>query len=170
MKILVFSDSHERTDGIRRAIEAHRTDTDLIYFLGDGIRDIAEVLADYPAIPSVILQGNCDSALAVSACGLEPMEEDVRTIDGVRIIALHGHTVGVKGDLLMYLARASKEGAALALYGHTHEPYNHAEKAAFGPNERILFFNPGSVGKGYPYTYGVIYIVNGQISAAHGVV
>ncbi|MBQ8747306.1 MAG: metallophosphoesterase family protein [Clostridia bacterium] len=168
MKILVFSDSHGRTDGIRRAIEAHRADTDLIYFLGDGVWDIAEVLADFPSIPAVVLRGNWDSPTAVLACGMETAEGDIRMLDGVRIFALHGHTVGVKFGLEDYLARAAKAGASLALFGHTHQPYNHAEKAAFGPNERILFFNPGSVGKGSPCTYGVIYIVNGQISAAHG--
>ncbi len=168
MKILVFSDSHGRTDGIRRAIETHRTDTDLIYFLGDGAGNIADVLADFPQIPAVILQGNCDSAIALTACGITPTEEDVRTVDGVRIIALHGHTVGVKYGMETLLCRASQENAAIALFGHTHEPYNHAERAAFGANERILFFNPGSVGKGSPCTYGVIYTVNGQISASHG--
>ena len=167
MKILVFSDSHGRPDCIRRAITAHQTDTDLICFLGDGVRDICEVLADFPAIPAVILQGNCDSPLACSACGIEAPEEEVRTLDGVKILMMHGHTAGVKYGPEDLLCRASKAGAAIALYGHTHTPENQSYRAAFGPNERILLFNPGSIGH-YPHSYGVIYIVNGQFSAAHG--
>lgn len=168
MKILVFSDSHSRADCLRRAIAVHRADTDLICFLGDGVRDITEVSADFPAIPIVIVQGNCDGALAMSACGIDAAEEEIRTLDGVRILMMHGHTAGVKYGTEDLLCRAAKAGAAIALFGHTHTPCNTSVRAPFGPNERILLFNPGSIGKDPSHPYGVIYIVNGQISAAHG--
>ena len=168
MKMLVFSDSHGQTAPIRRAIEAHRTDVDLLYFLGDGVRDICNVLEEYPAIPAVIVRGNCDSPLVISACGIHADEEDLRTLDGVRILAMHGHTAGVKygGEDLLF--RAAKADAAIALYGHTHTPENRSVRAPFGTHERILFFNPGSIGQDPTHPYGVIYIVNGQVSADHG--
>ncbi len=169
MKILVFSDSHGHSERIRRALETHHRDTDLICFLGDGIRDIADVLTDYPTIPCLPVQGNCDSALAFSACGIEAREEEVRTLDGVKILILHGHTVGVKHGPEGLLCRAAKEGAALALYGHTHTRENNTHRTLFGPNEQILFFNPGAIGGAEP-SYGVIYILDGKISAAHGYV
>ncbi len=168
MKILVFSDSHGQSIYIRRAMEMHRADTDMVWFLGDGVRDICDVLADFPSVPAVIVQGNCDSALAVSACGLVPSEEEMRTLDGVRILAMHGHTAGVKYGREALLARASEAGASLVLYGHTHTPENRNVRAPFGANEYIHFFNPGSVGQDPTHPYGVIYLLDGKISAAHG--
>lgn len=168
MKILVFSDSHGSPLYIRAALNAHRGTTDAVYFLGDGIRDITEVLRDFPEIPSVIVAGNCDSALAFAACGVDAPLEDTRTLDGMKILALHGHTARVKWgyDALVY--RASEVGADIVFFGHTHIPENRFISDPANGTRRILLFNPGSVGQSTAHSYGVLYVVGGQISASHG--
>jgi len=168
MKILVFSDSHGGPAYIRAALNAHRGDTDAVYFLGDGIRDIAEVMQDYPGLPFIVTAGNCDSAAAVAASGIAAEAEDVRTLDGVKILALHGHTVDVKFSYDRLLYRATEVGADLVLFGHTHIQENRSENAVFGTARRIHLFNPGSVGTGFLHSYGVIYVIGGRISADHG--
>ncbi len=168
MKILVFSDSHGNPEAIRAALRAHGGTADLLYFLGDGVRDIADVLADYPEIPRVILSGNNDSALAAAAAGIEMQVEDVRTVDGVKILALHGHTVRVKWGYDALLYRAEEVGADLVLFGHTHVPENTAVNGLGDTARRIHLFNPGSVGLSMTHPYGVIYVIDGKISADHG--
>ncbi len=168
MKILVFSDSHGNPAYIRAALRAHSGTADLLYFLGDGIRDIADVLKDFPEIPRVIVSGNNDSALAAAAAGIDAPAEDIRTMDGVKILALHGHNARVKwgNDALIY--HASEVGADLVLFGHTHIPENITVNAPFGNARRIHLFNPGSVGLSMDHPYGVIYVIGGRISADHG--
>ena len=170
MKILVFSDSHGGAAYIREALAAHRGSTDIVYFLGDGIRDITDVLADFPEIPRVIVSGNCDSALALAACGTDAPAEDVRTVDGLRVLAMHGHTARVKWGYDPLIYRASEVQADIVLFGHTHIPENRFVNDPNGTARRILLFNPGSVGTGMTHSYGVIYVVGGQISADHGYV
>ncbi len=168
MKILVFSDSHGSPDYIRAALRAHGGTADLLYFLGDGVRDIAAVLEEYPHIPRVILSGNNDSALAAAAAGIAVQTEDIRTVEGVKIFALHGHTARVKWGYDIMICRASELEADLILFGHTHVPENTSVNAPFGISRRIHLFNPGSVGLSMTHPYGVIYVIDGKISADHG--
>ncbi len=167
MKILVFSDSHGNTDAMREALLTHKGSTDLVYFLGDGIRDASLVLSEFPEIPRVLLLGNCDSPFAAYTAGVPAEREDLRTLDGVKILAMHGDAAGVKHGTERLLYRASEAGAHLALFGHTHTPLNTFAARPFDPERRVLLFNPGSIG-GPAHSYGVIYVVGGQISADHG--
>lgn len=168
MKILVFSDSHGNPACIRAALDAHRGSTDLVFFLGDGVRDITDVLADFPEIPRVIVAGNCDSPLTLAACGIDAPTEEIRTVDGLKILAMHGHTARVKWGYDSLIYRASEVGADIVLFGHTHLPENHFVNDPGGVARRILLFNPGSIGTGMTHSYGVIYVIGGQISADHG--
>lgn len=167
MKILVFSDSHGNTAAMRKALITHKDSTDLVYFLGDGIRDAAEVLAEFPEIPRVLLLGNCDGSLAAYSAGISPEREDLRTLDGIRILAMHGDAAQVKYGTERLLYRAEETGAHLALFGHTHTPMNTFAALPYAPDRRVLLFNPGSIG-GSTRSYGVLYVVGGQISADHG--
>ena len=167
MKILVFSDSHGAPSYIRAAMKAHR-DADAAVFLGDGAADAASVFADFPAVPHCILRGNCDSALALRAHGLDAEEEVVLNFGGVRFLCLHGHTRGAKSGYGRMILRAAEVEADAVLFGHTHMPENDYTHSPADPSRRILLFNPGSVGLSYNHTYGVINIVGGMISAGHG--
>lgn len=137
-KILVVSDSHGSYWRLRDAIEKEPA-AKIVFFLGDGERDIEKASADFPDRFFHIVQGNCDWG---SALPLNVLDE----IEGKRIYACHGHSHLVKYGTADLLAAAREKKVAVALYGHTHNP---AADYADG----VLLFNPGSIREG---KYGVI--------------
>ena len=107
---------------------------DSCIFLGDGERDLLRLQEKYPLLPIIAVQGNCDPRSQL------PMKLTVE-LEGHRIFATHGHRYEVKQDpdltVLRYTAKA--ERAEIALYGHTHTPYQEYR-------DGILLLNPGSCG------------------------
>lgn len=168
MKILVFSDSHGAGHYIRAAIRSHEGQADALVFLGDGAADAHAVFREFPDIPSYIVRGNCDSALRLSAEGIDAPEEEILYVGGLRFLALHGHTAHVKSGYGQVLLHASKMQVDGVLFGHTHIPENRSVPDPKNPESRILLFNPGSVGMSREHSFGVIHIVDGKISAGHG--
>ena len=168
MKILIFSDSHGAPSYIRTALRQHHGQADAVVFLGDGVLDASAVLGEYPDIPAYIVRGNCDSALRIRAEGIDAPEEDVITLGGLRFLILHGHTAGAKSGYGQMLLLAEKRGADGVLFGHTHMPESRFVPSPADPDKLLLLFNPGSVGMSQNHAYGVIHIVDGQISAGHG--
>ena len=151
MKICVFSDSHGNAEPMITAIEQEQPQ--LVFFLGDGARDLEEVQERFPGLSYYAVRGNCDlwsSLNATISCEL----------GGVRIFAAHGHQYQVKyeSSLATLTAAARKEGAAAALFGHTHEPY-------CAEHDGILLFNPGSVRRILHPCYGVLNIEDGKLRA-----
>ena len=146
MKILVFSDSHGNTDRMRDAIAAHGASVSLIVHLGDGVRDIEYVSSFYPDIPVISVHGNGESAV-----------RDVKLIDeeGVRFMCMHGHTFGVKRDVVLAAEYAAEQGADVLLFGHTHTPEDRT--VVLSGDREVRVFNPGSIGAWHP-SYGVICI------------
>lgn len=167
MKILVFSDCHGCPGYIRAAMRVH-PDCEAAVFLGDGASDAESVLAEFPNVARCVLSGNCDSKIALLAHGLAPVEETVLEFGGLRFFCLHGHTRGVKSGYERVLWRAAEVGADAVLFGHTHVPLCEYERNPGKPSQRILLFNPGSIGLSYHHPYGVIHVVGGVISAGHG--
>ncbi|MBE6587170.1 MAG: YfcE family phosphodiesterase [Ruminococcaceae bacterium] len=155
MKILVFSDSHGAYSKMESAVRVH-PDADMIFFLGDGLRDADRLFDELRHIPHVAVKGNCD--IASSFGGESYLDEQTVDLGGVRIFSCHGHKYGVKSSELNLWLRAKEKDAALALFGHTHEPFERYY-------EGVRLFNPGSIGMG---SYGVIYIEKGAVVASHG--
>ncbi len=146
MLLAVFSDSHGRPERMLRAAEACRPDH--ILFLGDGVRDAKALERAFPAIPVIILRGNCDWSA-------EDCEDSALfTLEGVRIFAAHGHRHGVKLDMDGFLNSVCCSGAALGLYGHTHVP--RIEK-----RQGVTLMNPGSIGDPWSPGYGLVRINGG---------
>lgn len=155
MKILVFSDSHGRYAKMNEAVKLH-PDTDMIIFLGDGLRDADALFEAYPHIPHVAVKGNCDFS---STYGSETyLDEQTLDISKVRIFCCHGHKYNVKSSEISLWFRAREKEAALALFGHTHEPFERVY-------EGVRLFNPGSISLG---SFGVVYVENGAVVASHG--
>lgn len=146
MKILVFSDSHGKTDVMRRALLDHGRSVSMIIHLGDGVRDIMHVSSLFPEIPLVSLKGNGESAA-----------RDVRVLDerGIRFVCMHGHTFSVKSGIMTAAEYAAELGGDILLYGHTHVPCDRVITLSDGKCIRV--FNPGSAGA-YRPSYGVICI------------
>ncbi|MBQ8475352.1 MAG: YfcE family phosphodiesterase [Clostridia bacterium] len=158
IKILVFSDSHGREKNIEKAIEDHGCRADALIFLGDGLRGAENVFQKYPHIPHLCVKGNCD--------GLVFNQVDEATLDlgGIKILCMHGHLYDTKSSLLRAGLRAREVGASLLLFGHTHAALEMRE-------EGLVYFNPGTIGLGYPNcTYGVIEIIDNKIVCGHGTV
>ena len=157
VKILVFSDSHGNTSRMKEAIEANLPSCKMIIHLGDGVRDISYVSSFFPELPVISLQGNG-----------ETFKKDVRIFDecGVRFICMHGHSYRVKMGLEYAIYAAREAEADILLYGHTHVAHDTVSELEGGKKLRI--FNPGSIGRGYPPSYGIIDISrNGTISTSH---
>jgi len=145
MKILVLSDSHHDLTYMRKAVALERPN--LIFHLGDHIRDAEDLSMEFQTIPIHRVTGNCDYA---------PYAKDriVEEQEGVRFFLTHGHRFGVKSSLLSLAYAAQEAGAQVAVFGHTH----HAVCETYGD---ITLLNPGSCG-GYRPTYGVITVKNGE--------
>jgi hypothetical protein len=150
MKLVVFSDSHGRPSPMIETAEQEQPD--LILFLGDGEADISRLQWALPQIPVVAVAGNCDY-------GRELPLDRVLEVEGKKIFLCHGHTRGVKQGLGGLIAEGHRQGADLALYGHTHLP-----KTDWDGNMTIL--NPGTIGSIGKKTYGVVEIEGGQLRTA----
>lgn len=152
MKILVFSDSHKRSESMLYSIEKHKKNTDLIIHLGDGYRDADRIAERFPQIPLLRVPGNGDFG---TGCEYEKQ----LTLCGVGILLCHGHTRGVKSSTRALAEYAKSVGASLALYGHTHRAADEWENG-------VRLFNPGTVGGiGGRATYGVVELTGGVIVA-----
>lgn len=178
MTYLVLSDSHNRPRAVADAIG--RVQPDALLFAGDGVRDLSRV--DIPC-PVWAVRGNCDVGsmpLVISdpALGdrvLDPEEEELIALDGIRILLIHGHRYGVKYSLTAATARAIARQADVLVFGHTHEPLEWRitpeRPGVFGSSvelaKPLILFNPGSVGD-LSGSFGTITVHRGQILCGHG--
>ena len=131
MKILVFSDSHGDVDSMAGIISKEKPDQ--VLHLGDHERDARALQARFPALDFRLVSGNTDIAP-------EAQTEQVFEADGVRFFMTHGHVYGVKNGLLRLKLKAQSVGAALALFGHTHQPL-------LEQSGGVWLLNPGRAGK-----------------------
>lgn len=172
MEVLIFSDSHGRTDGMRLALSLQRSRPAAVIHLGDGVRD-AEAL-DLNGIPLYTVRGNCDfrSEFFSGACP----EECLTSIGGHLALMTHGARYGVKGGLERLLSYAAQKGADFVLYGHTHR--SHLEVLPVGTEiggvqlrRPMYVFNPGSIGRneyGEGLSFGVLTLCEGNVLFSHG--
>ena len=150
MKLLVFSDSHAALFFMRRCIGAVKPDA--IVHLGDHYDDGAAMAEENPHIPVHQVPGNCDSYRMLT---YKP-EMLCYPIAGVKVYMTHGHKHMVKSTLLRLLQDARGNGAALVLYGHTHQQDCHREA------DGLWVMNPGSCGYGGG-TAGLVELADGKI-------
>lgn len=143
-RILVLSDIHGKIVGARKAIEAQKDATDVL-FLGDGLRDIDRLSHLYPDRRFHTVKGNCDCGAAVNLI-------EILYFEGKRVFLTHGHELHVKDGLCEVLSAARSMKADILLFGHTHVPVTSYENG-------IYIMNPGSVscprGGAVP-SYGVL--------------
>jgi hypothetical protein len=143
VKILVFSDSHNETPPMFRAVEAEKPDT--IIHLGDNLSDALALGVKFEKIPLICVRGNCDWG------GTHP-EEETAELCGRKILVTHGHLYGVKSGLNRISLKGREAGADLVLFGHTHRAY-------IARSGGVHLFNPGAVsgrGRDRDRTYGVV--------------
>ncbi len=133
MKIFIVSDSHGRHDLLREAI-GKELPFDLLIHAGDAEGDLNTILGSGRDYDIKVVAGNMDrsreldSSLAFKLPG------------GHKVFLTHGHHYGVSYSHYELREMATKCGADIAIYGHTHTPYLEEE-------DGILVLNPGSVAK-----------------------
>ena len=130
MKLAVFSDSHGSPQKMLDAVA--RMHPDMVVHLGDGERDVQLLRERYPALPLHAVCGNCDYWSAAP-------ETQLFDVHGVKIFITHGHLYGVKSTRATLLEAAARQGASVAMYGHTHV-------AQLVQTDGFTLLNPGSCG------------------------
>ena len=148
MNILVFADSHGDVDVMAGLTARWRPDQ--VLHLGDHFSDMVKLHQRFPEIPMQGVRGNCDAPGSPESLRL--------TLGGTRLLLVHGHRHGVKEDLERLYFTALESGVDLVLFGHTHRALHEREG-------KVEFFNPGSVGRGYPSSYGLLRLGEGPFSA-----
>lgn len=146
MKALVFSDMHGMTTFAADMLEKEK-DCSLVFFLGDGVRDTERLREKYPDKKFIIVKGNNDFS-----CSAET--EAYKHIDGVTIMACHGHLFDVRYTLTSLLNKAHSVRAHVALYGHTHKANMYND-----PVTGLCAINPGALCE---KKYAVLTIEKGQ--------
>ncbi len=164
MKFVVISDIHGRADLAERAVRLH-PDRDGVLFLGDGARDITEVLTERGAFGGV--RGNCD---VFRGADIDLSEELFLCLSEYNVIMMHGHTHSVKSGDERAAVYASRRGADILLYGHTHVPIEKyypsgTEIDGYVLPKPLWVMNPGSVHGG---SFGLLQIKGGQVLMSHG--
>lgn len=159
MNILVFSDSHGHGDLIEEVVHRQITPPDAVFFLGDGLRDLA--WCDLCGSRLYSIRGNCDFYSSD-----DTGDEIFTELGGIKIFAAHGHKYSVKSGYLAMAARAASLGADIMLFGHTHEPICHAFNEGdtvldIKLTKKLYVMNPGSIGQGK--SFGTVTVRNGVI-------
>ncbi len=164
LKCLCFSDSHGSSMYIEKALKLH-PDTEVVFFLGDGLMDIERFVSRYNSIAFLAVRGNCDIS-SVMAGNMIAKTEAV-TLLGKRIVYTHGDLYGVKYGEDGLIRLAESKNADVILFGHTHQP-----KEKYLPDNAggIYLFNPGSIGISYGNapSYGIMNITEKGIAFSHG--
>ena len=150
MNVLVVSDSHGKVNKLMQAVE--QVHPSYVLHLGDCQRDLEKLRQAFPMLPMEGVPGNCD----YGSCD---QPERLIELGGVRILMLHGHTRGVKSDVMRAVWAARECGAQVLLFGHTHRPLVDYDGT-------LYTMNPGAIGDFRRPTYGVVTIENSKAACA----
>ena len=114
MRLLVISDTHGRASVIDRILR-RESEAKEVFFLGDVVRDIEQVLPEYSDRNFHIVHGNCDYFCNYPLFDIAEYKEF-----GVCVFFTHGHRYSVKSGTDGILEAAKGVSANIVLYGHTH--------------------------------------------------
>ena len=166
MKCLIFSDSHGKIEALESALCRHPT-AEVVFFLGDGIREAEAVSAKDGNRSWFFVLGNCDFKSDVLGEKIKKTDEII--LFGKKIVYTHGDVYGVKlGDEGIRNLAKSRE-ADIVLFGHTHAP---EENYVSIDGRGVYLFNPGTLSGGYnsKSTYGVLELDENTVLFSHGAV
>ena len=148
-KILVISDTHGRTKNLEKILPKVQP-VDYLFHLGDVGRDAdyIEVIAECPC---VFVAGNNDFYSELPT-------ERLPKIEDTRFFLTHGHNYYVNAHKTLLAKVAKEKGADVAVFGHTHVPFQEEVNG-------VLLLNPGSLSlprqeDHYP-TYMILYVSEG---------
>jgi putative phosphoesterase len=122
---------------MERALVMH-PDTDFVFFLGDGLSDFEILMKYHENIPYAAVSGNCDFSKKLFSDNVPRVK--LVEINNKKILLTHGDMFFVKEEISLLVSHAKSLGADIALFGHTHIPYEN-----YLPDSNIYLFNPGSI-------------------------
>ena len=137
-------------------------------FLGDGLNDLFSCEQFENIIPYFV-RGNCDFDALLSPFGERALFSQLITIGNYKVFITHGHLFSVKSTRDELCREASRLGADIVLFGHTHVPLlEYIEKGSIRGVERDLtLFNPGSL-DGYDGMFGNLSFSENGFLLSHG--
>jgi len=141
MKLVIVSDSHGSTDSVLKVVRHEKPD--MLIHLGDLEDSRATVEAGLPSplMPCVFIKGNCDYSSQGDLSGMS-----VFSLKGHRFLCTHGHLQHVNYGLDNLLYTAEENKCDIALYGHTHAPFDEFLEVPF-TGRKIHVLNPGSIAR-----------------------
>lgn len=152
MTILVFSDTHGRTEKMTDIILSVKHD--LVLHLGDCVSDILEIERTLPNEKIRYVPGN-----DLHDVMMRLPKQQIFMERGAVIFMTHGQEFSVRYGTGSLYNTAQQCGAQLALYGHTHVP-------RLETKDGMKIMNPGSLEldrSGLGGSYGVAEIDGGKI-------
>lgn len=171
--VLIVSDTHGRVSRLNELIERRQgllKDGEVLtlIYLGDGLSDLFSC-RQYDNIIVHAVRGNCDALDRFSPYGEEIPLYRVINVGKYRVFMAHGHTLSVKSTRDELCREASRLGADIALFGHTHAPcLEYIKKGSVRGLERdIALFNPGSLGD-YEGSFGNLSVSDNGFLLSHG--
>lgn len=149
-QILVVSDSHGSADVLKSLCCRYPQITTVLH-AGDGSSDVEALMRDNPLLSVFAVRGNCDYD------GDFLPDEELFTVDGVKIFLTHGHRFGVKYDYGTIMWEAKNRGADIVVFGHTH-------RSECEQRDGIWMLNPGSLSRSFLSrgSYAIIEINDGR--------
>ena len=132
MRILVISDTHGDFFALNDAVKKH-SNAEIVFFLGDGYKELCDVEALYPEKKFLAVKGNCDFFCPLPAV-------DIISTEFGKIMFTHGDVFDVKSTMVNIKRTAQQNDVRLVLFGHTHKKYMEYD-------DGIYYFNPGSLGR-----------------------
>ena len=175
MKFIVISDIHGRDDLVQKVISMHRN-ADGILVLGDGVRDIGFSECTEGGRFFAGVRGNCDGLFS-SFGEYSYFDELLLTLGEYNVIMMHGHKHSVKSGVEPAAVYASKRGADILLYGHTHIPTEKyyaegSEIDGYVMPRALRVMNPGSLGcsQDGTHSFGLMQIKGDSVLFSHGTV
>ena len=130
MKILVVSDTHSFNENLELVVQKIGT-PDCLLHMGDA-ECSEEELQQITNCPVHVVSGNCDFF-----CGHPRMK--IVELEGHKIMLTHGHYYYVAAGIRDLAAAAKENGCDIALFGHTHKPFEDQS------DPTLTVLNPGSL-------------------------
>lgn len=133
MKLGIVSDSHGDTNALDAMLAHPEAGAAEGWFFAGDIAMDAEYLAMVTRLPVAKVAGNNDWPYTT-------LKDAVLTeVEGHRILLTHGHQYGVQFSTDALVQAARRQGADIAIYGHTH--------AADIQTGAVTVLNPGSIAR-----------------------
>lgn len=158
IKLIVFSDTHGISYGMREVLSMH-PNADCYLHLGDGAAEF-ETLCTSMGLPHIGVKGNCDMG-----CDL-PLSR-VLNYGEHTLYMTHGHICQVKFSDTLLKIRGREAGADIILYGHTHIPL--IEYCGDDEPNPFYLVNPGSLSSGGGRgSYAIVLLKGKDVLISHG--